>query len=103
MVDLQNGLLHPPSATELTRRSYNQRLKEVVYEGVWEDVASKHAKAFMGHRVEIRVLDIPEGESKQTPIDAWAEFERRITEVTKGKTLPLGCLYSAEDIYESNE
>lgn len=72
-----------------------------IIEGVWEDVAAKHASALKGHRVEIRVL--PPQKTREDAVRLWAEFEREVAKITRGIQIPEDRMLTAEDFYESEE
>ncbi|MFI5386132.1 MAG: hypothetical protein ACHQ50_08430, partial [Fimbriimonadales bacterium] len=80
---------------------YTNSMDPNFFEGVWEDVAAKYAKALQGHRVEIRVLDKPGAATGAR--EAWSAFESRVAKISSGWRIPGGRLYSAEDFYESRE
>jgi len=76
-------------------------VKSSVYQGIWEEISLRHAGAFQGHRVEIRILD---NEGASTPEEkriGWTEFEEKVRQVTTGVRLPSSRILVAEDFYES--
>lgn len=72
-----------------------------IIEGVWEDVAAKHASALKGHRVEIRVL--AKEDKGRSQLEKWHHFIAEVGKITKGKRIPNGRIYTAEDFYESQD
>lgn len=70
--------------------------------GIWEEVATEHAKSLKGHRVEIRVLD--GGSAPQSPdVEAFKASMFRIAEITKDAAPLSPEPLRAEEFYESAE
>ena len=73
-----------------------------IIQGIWDEVAPRHAAHLKGHRVEIRVLD--GGAPGQTVDDvAFRASMIRIAELTRGAAQIKPEFLRAEDFYESAE